>query len=232
MMTRFADRVAVVTGGARRTGRAVSLRLAEEGAAVAIVSRTPRALEPTVGAIREGGRPAVGILADVGIPDDARRIAREVEAAFGRADFLVNAAGIYLPGEFPSYPYENWKRTLDTYLSGPFLVTQSLLPLLERPPGGHVVNLSSTIAEEGLPGFEAYCAGKGGIEAMTRALAHSLEPRGVKVSVLIAGQINAEGTSPEPDTKLETADVADAIVYLLSLPSRVYLRELVIKTRR
>lgn len=226
----LAGKVSVVTGSGRRTGRVIALRLAGDGASVVLASRTAREIEAVAGEIRAAGGEALPVPTDVTSEEDAARLAREAVDAYGRLDHLVNAAGVFLPGPFPDYPLANWRLTLDTYLTGPFLCSQAAVREMAPRGSGHIVNISSTLIDMHLPGFEAYNAAKSGLVGFSQTLAASLRPLGIKVSVITPGAINATGAEADPGTKLEMEDVADAVSYLLRQPDHVHVPHISLRT--
>lgn len=223
-------KVSLITGAGRRTGRALALRLAQSGCKVALLSRTTEDLEAASREIKAAGGEVLVQEADVTSEEDCRRAVAAVLERWGRLDHLINAAGVYLTGSFHTFPVEDWSRTLDTYLTGPFLCCRAALEALKEGEGGHIINFSSLLVEMALPGFEAYCAAKGGLEAFSRTLANSLRSEGVKVSVIVPGAINAGGQEPNLEKMLEREDIAEAVLYLLRLPSHVHVPQMTLRT--
>lgn len=223
-------KVSVVTGSGRRTGRVIAQQLASAGARVALVSRSEQELNSVAREIRDGGGDAMVVPADVTSEKQCRNMVEQILDRYGRVDHLVNAAGVYLTGPFDSYSVEDWNQTLATYLTAPFLCCQAVAAPMREAGSGNIVNISSLLVEMALPGFEAYCAAKGGLEAFSRTLSSTLQPDGIKVSVLIPGAINAAGKEPDLQKMLEPSDVADAVLYLLQLPDHVHVPELILRT--
>ncbi|MCC7022864.1 MAG: 3-oxoacyl-ACP reductase FabG [Thermomicrobiales bacterium] len=188
---RFAGRVAVVTGGATGIGRAIALRLAGEGATVAIADvnagfgvETERDLR----AMTPGSR---FIPCDVSRAEDVQAMIAAVMAEHERIDVLVNDAGI--PG--PLVPVdqladEAWDRVIGVNLRGVFLCTKYALPALLAAPRGAIVNIASTFGMVGAPNTPAYAASKGGVIALTRQLAVDLGPRGIRVNAVSPGYVD------------------------------------------
>ena len=186
----LAGKVALVTGGARNIGRAISQALAAGGAAVMVNANTSRAeAEQTAATIEaEGGRAAVHI-ADV---TDPKAVAAMVDATakkFGRIDLLVNNAAVRAETPFAEMPFEEWRRVISTVLDGAFLCTQACLPHLIRAGGGTVVNIGGMTAHKGADGRAHVIAAKAGLAGMTRALALDLAPHGITVNCVVPGLI-------------------------------------------
>jgi 3-oxoacyl-[acyl-carrier protein] reductase len=186
----LAGKVALVTGGARNIGRAISRALAAGGAAVMVNANTSRAeAEQTVATIEsEGGRAAVHI-ADV---TDPKAVAAMIEATvkkFGRIDLLVNNAAVRAETPFADMPFEEWRRVIATVLDGAFLCTQACLPHIIRAGGGAVVNIGGMTAHKGAHGRAHVIAAKAGLAGMTRALALDLAPHDITVNCVVPGLI-------------------------------------------
>jgi 3-oxoacyl-[acyl-carrier protein] reductase len=186
----LAGRVALVTGGARNIGRAISRSLAAAGAAVMVNARTSRDdAEQTVATIEsQGGRAALH-MADV---TDAAAVAAMVEATarkFGRIDFLVNNAAVRAETPFAEMSLEEWRRVISIVLDGAFLCTRSCLPHMIRAGGGAVVNIGGMTAHKGAEGRAHVIAAKAGLAGMTRALALDLAPHDITVNCVVPGLI-------------------------------------------
>ena len=188
--TELAGKVALVTGGARNIGRAISRALAAGGAAVMVNANTSRAqAEETVGMIESSGGRAALHIADV---TDADSVAALVEATvrqFGRIDFLVNNAAVRAETRFEEIRFEDWRRVLSVVLDGAFLCTQACLPHLTRSGGGTVINIGGMTAHKGAEGRAHVVAAKSGIAGMTRALALDLAPQRITVNCVVPGLI-------------------------------------------
>jgi 3-oxoacyl-[acyl-carrier protein] reductase len=186
----LAGQVALVTGGARNIGRAVSLALAAGGAAVMVNVHSSREdAEQTVALIKSAGGHAALHFADV---TDARAVASMVGAAvgdFGRLDILVNNAAIRAESAFGEIKYEDWRRVLSTVLDGAFLCAQACLPHMIRAGGGSVVNIGGMTGHKGAAGRAHVVAAKAGLAGMTRALALDLAPHAITVNCVVPGTI-------------------------------------------
>ena len=183
-------RVAIVTGGARNIGRAISLELAAGGAAVIVNARSSREdAEQTVALIKTAGGRAALHFADV---TDAGAVAAMVQAAveeFGRLDVLVNNAAVRAETPFTQITLEEWRRVLATVLDGAFLCAQACLPHMVRAGGGSIVNIGGLTAHKGAAGRAHVVTAKAGLAGMTRALAHELAPHGITVNCVVPGTI-------------------------------------------
>ena len=179
-------RVCVVTGAAAGLGRAMAERFASEGAAVVLVDRDADRMTGAVSAIAEAGGWADGHLADVSDQDQVEETARWLESAHGRVDVLVNNAGVaLLEGSVADMSRKAWDLTLAVNLTGPFLMSRSLVPLM--PPGSVIVNVATNAAHRAVPGSDAYVASKAGVVGLTKAMAVSLADRGIRVNAVSPG---------------------------------------------
>jgi NAD(P)-dependent dehydrogenase (short-subunit alcohol dehydrogenase family) len=167
---RFAGRVAIVTGGGSGLGRATAVRLAAEGAHVAVLDIRLETAQATVARITEAGGRALGREVDVSRADSVQAVVADVSATVGRPQVLVNCAGV---GQFDlseAVSIETWNRTIGVNLTGTFLMCQAVVPhLLEG--GGSIVNIASNSGLQGIPYAAAYAASKGGVILLTRSLA-------------------------------------------------------------
>ena len=191
MQNELAGKVALVTGGARNIGRAISLALAAGGASVLVNARSSREdAEQTAALIRAQGGKAAVHLADV---TDAGAVAAMAQAAvreFGRLDILVNNAAIRAETPFGEIRLEEWRRIVGTILDGAFLCAQACLPHLRRAGGGAIVNIGGVTAHRGARGRAHVVAAKAGLAGLTRALAHDLAADGITVNCVVPGTID------------------------------------------
>ena len=180
------SRVCVVTGAAAGLGRAMADRFASEGAAVVLVDRDAGRLAGAVSAIADAGGRAEGQVADVSRQDEVEETARWLESVHGRVDVLVNNAGVALrEGSVADMRRKAWDLTLAVNLTGPFLMSRSLVPLM--PAGSVIVNVATNAAHRAVPGSDAYVASKAGVVGLTRAMAVSLAGRGIRVNAVSPG---------------------------------------------
>jgi len=180
--------VALVTGGAVRLGRALSLGLAEAGFNVVVHYHTSEAAAREVARRVEAlGRRAVTVGADIGNPDQIPRLADAVEQEFGRLDLLVNSAASFRRGSFAEIDVQEWDEVFAVNLRGPFLLVQRLAPLL-RKSGGSVVNIVDLSAMEPWVGRPHHAVSKAGLLHLTRVMARVLAPD-VRVNAIAPGTV-------------------------------------------
>ena len=183
-------RVSVVTGGGRGIGRAIAHALAGAGALVAITGRTVSQLEATARELEALGGRALAIPMDVASEESVADAIQRLKSATGSVHVLVNNAGVGGGEPVEGSDIARWRRTIDTNLTGMYLVTREVLPLMQ--PGGRIVNLSSVLGRFGVPGYTAYCASKHGVIGFTRALALELTSRRITVNALAPGWVDTE----------------------------------------
>ncbi len=187
-MKRFKGQAVIVTGAGSGLGRATATRLAEEGARVACLDVVLDAVQATAAAIEAAGGVARAYVVDVSDPTSVRAAVDPAAAELGRPSVLVNCAGIGKFAVSHEMPFEEWSRIIAVNLTGSFLMAQATLPYL-LDGGGVIVNIASNAGLKGQPYSAAYCASKGGIVMLTRALASEYLSSGVRVNAVAPGSI-------------------------------------------
>jgi 3-oxoacyl-[acyl-carrier protein] reductase len=187
-MTRFADKVAVVTGSARGIGAATAQRLASDGAAVAVIDLREPDTEATVAAIRDAGGSAIGIGCDVADAGQVEAALARTVAELGRLDILVNNAGVIRDNLLFKMTEDDWDTVMNVHLRGAFLCCREAQKHMVARQSGKIVNLSSRSAL-GNRGQANYSAAKAGIQGFTRTLAIELGPFGINVNAVAPGFI-------------------------------------------
>ena len=224
METKLSGRVALVTGAGKRLGRAVALRLAGEGADVAVHYRgSDREATEVVAEIERLGRRAVAMRAELTGVEEIRALVQRVAHEFGRIDVLVNSAANFLPSSVISTTEEIWDASLDTNVKGPFFLAQATAPWLRRS-NGVIVNFADTGGILGWSGYIAHSVSKAGMIMLTKTLAKALAPE-ARVNAIAPGTITMAGDPPEweqefvklaPLKKTGTPeDIAEAVSYLV-----------------
>jgi len=217
-------RVALVTGAAKRLGRAVALRLAEEGADVVIHHRSSGAeAASAVAEVEKTGRRGLAVAADLGNLADIKRLFDETEKQFGRLDILVNNAANFLHAEFGSTTEQTWDAALDTNLKAPFFCAQAATPMLKKNQGV-IINFADVGGILGWTGYIPHCVSKAGVIMLTRCLAKELAPE-VRVNAIAPGTITMPGDPPEWEADFikraplrrsgSPSDIADAVLFLV-----------------
>jgi 3-oxoacyl-[acyl-carrier protein] reductase len=183
-------RVALVTGGSRGIGAAISRELAAAGAKLAVNYRSGH--EPAEAVAAEVG--GIAVAADVGDPEAAQQLIDRVETELGDVDILVNNAGLTRDTLIARMTDEDWAEVIDTNLRGAFNTCRAVSRKMLRRRSGAIVNMSSVVGVHGNPGQANYAASKAGIIGLTKALARELGVRGVRVNAIAPGYITTELT--------------------------------------
>ena len=181
----FAERVAIVTGGASGMGAATARRLAAAGAQVVIVDRNADLAAAVAAEI--GGAHAVGDVADSSFCD---RVVADAVRAHGTLDVLVNAAGVIVRATGADTTDEQWARIMGVNVSGTFFMCRAALRVMQPAGRGAIVNFGSIWGDLGSSGVAAYCASKGAVHNLTRALAMDHAAHGIRVNAVCPGEVN------------------------------------------
>jgi 2-hydroxycyclohexanecarboxyl-CoA dehydrogenase len=222
------NKVAVVTGGGKGIGRAISVQLAQDGAAVAVWDLDAKSTEETVASITQQGGKAVACVGDAATREGIAASLARTRAELGAVSILVNNAGMTGFVPFMDISEEAWDRMIAVNLKGPFLCTRAMLPDMLAAGWGRIVNISSSSAQTGAPAMAHYVASKGGVIGFTKALAIELAARGVTVNnvppgfidtpMLRASPLNVDAVAAVAPMKRpgKPEDIAAAVSYLTS----------------
>ncbi len=201
-------RVAVVTGGGSGIGRAISQRLARDGAAVAVWDLNSEGAAGTVGLIGDAGGRAIACVGDASDPADIAESARRTREELGPVTILVNNAGISDFCPFQQIAQETLERMLRINVQGPFLCTQALIPDMLDAGWGRVINISSSSAQTGASTMTHYSASKGAVIAFTKSLALEFAGRGITVNNVPPGFVDTPMLRASPvDVDAEASSV-------------------------
>jgi NAD(P)-dependent dehydrogenase (short-subunit alcohol dehydrogenase family) len=219
-------RTAIVTGGARRVGKAFSLGLARAGARVVVnYNQSSAEADATVAEIVTNGGEALAVQADVSRGEDIRRLVVETEAAFGGLDILVNSASLFERAPFTDITEADFDRVLGVNLKAPFFLSQAAAPLLARDGGGAIVNIVDLSATQAWPAFSHHAISKAGLAHLTRILARALAPA-IRVNAIAPGNVlppedfDGQDFAGGSDRRVverpgRPADVVDTLLWLL-----------------
>jgi ketoreductase len=237
-------KIALVTGGGSGIGKAIALKLAQNGAKVAIASRTSSKVERAAEELKKLSLPVLPIAMDVRNKTDVERGIETIGATWGSVHILVNNAGISGLSMISDPDEAKWYDIVDTNLNGMYLVTKTVLKTMPHHAGGRVINISSVLGKFGVPGYTAYCTTKHGMIGFTRALALEVVGRGITVNTICPGWVDTEmatlginetaahlGITPEdfrtqaaaavPIKRfLDAAEIAEFVCYIASEAAR------------
>jgi len=219
-------KVAIVTGGTRGIGRAITERLLAAGASVAICGRRQEAIDRAVRDLSGRGKVS-GVAADIRHVDDVRTLFASVDREFGGLDILVNNAGEAVFKKVGEMTLEEWHRNIDLNLTGAFYCAHEALSRFRARGGGFIVNISSLAGKNAFIGGAGYNASKFGLNGFTEALMLDHRYDNVRVSSIMPGSVDTEfsgdpGKTREEDTswKVAASDVADVVYMVLTMPAR------------
>ena len=232
---RLKDKVALITGGTSGIGTATAIRFAKEGAKVVITGRDTKRGEQVVQKIVTNGGDAMFVRSDVCLADDCRNAVDRTLERFGRIDILFNNAGVFHPKTIPDCTEEEWDETIDSSLKGAFLMSKYTLPSMIERGSGSIIHTSSGWGILGGDKAAAYCAAKGGLIVMAKAMAIDHGPQGIRVNCVCPGDVltpmlhddaakrgmtwddYAAGAAERPLGRIGTVDeIADAVLFLAS----------------
>jgi len=232
---RLDGKVALITGGTSGIGSATAMRFVKEGAAVAITGRNSDRGEEVVSAIQAIGGEALFIRSDVRIAADCRNAVEQTLERFGKIDILFNNAGVFHPRTLPECTEEEWDETIDSSLKGAFLMSKYTLPSMIKRGSGSIIHTSSGWGILGGSGAASYCAAKGGLIVMAKAMAIDHGPQGIRVNCVCPGDVltpmlhddaakrgmtwddYAAGAADRPLGRIGTVnEIADAVLFLAS----------------
>ncbi len=221
-------KVVLVTGASKGVGKAIAMLLASEGAAVVMVARSEDELRVAAEEVTQAGGKAVAYAADVADPEAMAAAVRAAREELGGLDALVNNAGTGGKGHVEDLAIEEWRRVLETNLTGAFVCSQAVIPELRARGGGSIISIGSGAGKQGYAGMSAYCASKFGLHGLMQSLAQEVGDQNIKVAIINPGSIRTEfGGSRERSGKmLWPEDVAQAVLYLLSQSPRAWTQEM------
>ncbi|WP_313801507.1 3-ketoacyl-ACP reductase [Cytobacillus sp.] len=223
-------KVAIVTGAGRGIGRAIATALAKEGVHLGLLARSEDALKEAAAEFEGLGVKAAYAAVDVSSMEQVEQAVKELTNELGTADILVNNAGT---GKFASLldmDPEEWKRTIDVNLMGPYYVTRAVLPQLIEKNGGDIINISSTNGLNGAATSSAYSASKFGLIGLTESLAQEVRRNNIRVTALAPSTVATELAvqsnliNGNEEKYMQPEDIAEFVVSQLKLHPRIYVK--------
>jgi NADP-dependent 3-hydroxy acid dehydrogenase YdfG len=234
--------VIAITGASSGIGEATALACARAGAAVALAARRGERIEALAARIEEDGGRAIARVTDVADERQARAFVEHTYETLGRLDVLVNNAGVMLLGAVAGADTDEWRRMIDVNLLGLLYCTHAALPVMVAQGSGHIVNVSSVAGRVAAAGSAVYNMTKFGVGAFSEALRQEALHAGIRVTIIEPGATATELMSHNSDavkeialkrfegvTRLQSDDIANAIVYALAQPEHVSINEVLIR---
>lgn len=227
------DKVAVVTGGNRGIGKAIALKLAQEGASVVICGTNEATIQTAVSEVQALGRESLGLKVDVSKPAEVEGFAKAVLDKFGKLDILVNNAGITRDNLLLRMSEQEWDDVIDTNLKSTFLMTKVFVKPMMKARQGRIINITSIVGVRGNGGQANYAASKAGIIGLTKTTAREFASRAITCNAVAPGFIQTDMTQALGDKVKEeltqqiplgflgeTSDIANAVLFLASDQAR------------
>jgi 3-oxoacyl-[acyl-carrier protein] reductase len=221
------NRVALVTGASRGIGLAVARRLATEGFDLTVSARSPETLDPVAADLRSNGVRVEAVPADMALEDNVGALAREHDERFGRLDVLALCAGFGSAGPFGEFPIRRFDKQYGVNLRAPFLLVQSLLPLLRASAassdsGAKVVAIASLTGMAAEPDMAAYGAVKAGLISLCESITIAEGENGVSATAISPGYVDTDMTGwihdrIDPERMIRTADIAELVATIARL---------------
>jgi NAD(P)-dependent dehydrogenase (short-subunit alcohol dehydrogenase family) len=234
MAGRLDGKVAIVTGGSRGIGRAISVALAGEGAVVVIAARSADALAEAADFIRRAGGRAEPIVTELADEHSIRNLVQLTQDRFGRLDILVNNAGITHSARLEETQTQDLDRCWAINARAPYILCRESLPLLRRAEAGYIINISSVVGVKGYPLQSAYTASKHALRGMSISLAEELRGTKIRVHVICPGAADTGMVGDvRPDIKKDELigpdEIAELVLYLVTHRGNAVVDELHIR---
>jgi NADP-dependent 3-hydroxy acid dehydrogenase YdfG len=239
----LAGRVALITGASSGIGEGAAIALAEAGASVAVAARRADRLDALTKKITDMGGKALALPGDVSDEAVARDIVAKTIKHFGRLDILVNSAGVIAPGGVENADTEEWRRVIDINLLATLYTCTAAIGPMKAQGGGDIINISSIAGRRATGIFGPYSTSKFGLTAMTEGMRQEVGKHGIRVCIVEPGATATEVSNSIADPTvrksihehvnkvgaMQSEDVAAAIVFVVSLPSRANVSEILIR---
>jgi len=229
-MTELKDRVAIVTGASSGIGATIAKTLAKEGVKVVLAGRSDEKLQDVAKDMQEGN--FLITPTNVKFKDDVDALVENAIAKFGKVDFYVNCAGINTSARIKKYDIDEWEAMIDTNIKGLLYGVHAVLPKFEEQGSGHLVNLASVSATEVSKESTLYSATKSATLMIFNGLEKELARTGIKTTSIHPGMVATpmtENTDFGGRKKLDTDDIADAVIYALTQPDHVNVNEITVR---
>ena len=242
-MSDLTGKIALVTGGGTGIGEAAALALAAAGAKVVITGRRKARLDEVVVLVEAGGGTALAIPGDASEEADAVAAVEQCVAHFGRIDILVNSAGVNEAGGVEALSLDKWRKVIDINLMGTIYTSHAAFPHMKAGGGGDIINISSTSGRRSAAAFASYSTSKFGVTGFTEALRQEGGAHNIRVAIVEPGATETEIAASISDPQwsaaiqahvtkegaMKASDIADAIMFILTLPRRANVSQILIR---
>ncbi len=234
MDKRLEGKVAIVTGASRGIGRAISLALAKEAAAVVLAARAMDKLKETADEVKAAGGKAQIAPTELTDEQSIKNLVRETGERFGRLDILVNNAGITHSAWLEETLTQDYDRCMSINARAPFILCREALPLLKKAESAYIINIASVVGVKGYPQQSAYTASKHALRGMTISLSEELKSSNIRVHLLCPGGVDTELVQKvRPDIKkqdlMQPEEIAELVLYLVTHKGNAVIDELHIR---
>lgn len=225
----MSTKLAIISGASRGIGATLAKELSEIGMTVLLLARSAENLEHVAGYIQAEGGSAFSLQVDVTKKEDIEQVVNFVRQFDGTPTLLVHSAGLAKVGHLQDFAQSEWQQIIDTNLTGPFLLTQALVPLL--PEKSQVIFVNSVAGKKVFPEWGAYSASKFGLRALADTFREELRPKGIRVTSIYPSSVNTTLHNDLPfdwdrDKMLKAKDISNAVIYCLKQPGNVLLSEI------
>lgn len=223
---------AIVTGATKGIGRAIALKLADEGYNLAICARTASDLEALAKEVEAKGVKVMAVVADCSVKSEVLAFANKVKEAFGTIALLVNNAGTFLPGNMLDEDDDSFELQLQLNLNCAYYLSKYFGKMMREQKHGHIFNICSVASVQTIDNAGSYSVTKAALLSLNNVLRKELAPYNVKVTAVLPGSTltaSWEGTSISPERFVQPADIANSICSILNLSTGVNVDELILK---
>lgn len=237
-MSELSNKKVIITGASKGIGRAIVERLAAEKCAMALFARSEDLLGDRVAYCEKRGARAKAFVCDVGDQSQVESQFNEADSWLGGVDCLVNNAGLGYFARFDEMPVSQFDEMLTTNLRGPFLCARAVVPRMKAAGDGLIINVASIAGKYGSERGSGYCASKFGLMGLNECMGMDLRALGIRVTAICPGSVNAPNfrmgriTKIKSEDMIQAEDIAEAVVYLLRQPSRIFIREMEVRVTK
>ena len=234
MTADLSGKVAIVTGAGRGIGRGISLALGRAGAAVVVAARSNEQIEAVAEEIRGSGGEALAVRTDLAREEDICALFKQTEDSLGRLDVLVNNAGVGVFGQVAEISSNDIDQATAVNVRGVLLCCREVMKRMIPAGSGYIINISSVVGFKGYPNQAAYTATKHAVMGLTKSLAVEAQEYGIRVSAILPGGVDTDlvrAARPDLDRSIlmQPEDIAQAVMYLLSLSDRAAVDQIYIR---